>query len=77
MRPVGGLQFLAQDDGPRLADGRVDFLAKLNRSLGDGVTLADNAVVVLLGVLGERVLNGIDQEAFLKELTVAVAQRRI
>jgi len=57
-----------QDDEPRLADGRVDYLAKLNQSLRDGVTPKNNAVVILLEVLGERVLNGIDQVAFLKEL---------
>lgn len=67
-KPKGEFQSLAQDDGPRLADGRVDFLAKLNRSVGDSVTPEDNAVVALLDVFGARALKGIDQEAFLKEL---------
>ncbi|MBL8889891.1 MAG: hypothetical protein JNL67_07915 [Planctomycetaceae bacterium] len=67
-KPTSEFQFSVQDDAPRLADGRIDFLAKLNRSLGDGVSPEDNAVVALLDVFGMRALKGIDQETFSREL---------
>ncbi len=58
----------AQVSEPRLADGRIDYLAKLNQLLREDVTPETNAAVVLLEVLGEKVINGIDQSAFLTEL---------
>lgn len=65
---IGPLSIHAQEPEPRLADGRIDYLTKLNQLLRVGVTPDNNAAVILLEVLGERVIADVDQTAFLREI---------
>jgi hypothetical protein len=70
------LEVLGQDealpvrpmDDPRLPNGQVDYLAKLNSQLKQGITPDNNAVVPLISILGSQVLEGMDQQQALKEL---------
>ncbi|MBL8856638.1 MAG: hypothetical protein JNK57_21925 [Planctomycetaceae bacterium] len=55
-------------DDPRLANGQIDYLAMINIQLKQGVTPENNAVVPLLAILGPQILEGVDQQVFLREL---------
>lgn len=55
-------------DDPRLPNGQIDYLAKLNGQLKQGITPDNNAVVPLLAILGPQVLEGVDPQQLLREL---------